>query len=505
MQQLDFRPLMKNVHAFAKAGGITIRNYQKPAVDAIVDSVMNRRGLHFVVEFPRQSGKNEIQAQVENFLLFRFMQSGGQIVKISPTWKPQSINAKQRFSRVAKANQITANFVTPSQGYQYLMGGEKTKIVFLSGEKNSNIVGNTADLLLEIDEAQDIDKNKFDKEIAPMAASTNATVVFFGTAWTNETLLHRERKFCEQQQQEDGIQRVYLLTCEDVFPEVPAYKNFVMAEIAKMGRDHPTIKTQYFSEEIDAESSFLKDAAVLMAGDHKQLEAPEPGKIYAMMIDIAGGEEENKAGIKLETDESQKRDATAITICEIDLSTLSTVKHGATWKTVKRYNWTGIPQEEQYARIEGLVRLWNPAQVCVDGTGTGMGLAAFIRNLVPEGHFIDFKFSLSSKSKMGWAWLGMVKTGRWKEYQPADRLQQIFYEQLKYCKYEVIPGPGNLMRFAVPDGTRNESGEYIHDDLIMSAAMAAVIEDKVGSGWIIPIETAIIPAADPLEEMRAGW
>ena len=192
--QYDFKALISNVHHFAKAGGITIRRYQTPAVDAIVDSVLNRKGLHFVVEFPRQSGKNEIQAQVENFLLFRFMPIGGQIVKISPTWKPQSINAKQRFERVARANQITEKFVQPSQGYQFKMG-EKAKIIFLSGEKNSNIVGNTADLLLEVDEAQDIDKTKFDKEITPMAASTNATIVFFGTAWTNETLLHRERKF----------------------------------------------------------------------------------------------------------------------------------------------------------------------------------------------------------------------------------------------------------------------------------------------------------------------
>lgn len=501
--QYDFKALISNVHHFAKAGGITIRRYQTPAVDAIVDSVLNRKGLHFVVEFPRQSGKNEIQAQVENFLLFRFMPIGGQIVKISPTWKPQSINAKQRFERVARANQITEKFVQPSQGYQFKMG-EKAKIIFLSGEKNSNIVGNTADLLLEVDEAQDIDKTKFDKEITPMAASTNATIVFFGTAWTNETLLHRERKFCEEQERQDGIRRVFLLTCEDVFPEVPAYKAFVMGEIAKMGRQHPTIKTQYFSEEIDAESSFIKDADILMAGDHESATEPAEGHIYAMMIDVAGGEEENKAGIKLETDESQKRDATAVTICDIDLSTLSGPKHGVTWRVMCRYNWTGLPQVEQYARIEGLVQKWNP-YVCIDGTGSGMGLSAFVRQLVPEERFVNFVFTMSSKSKMGWEWLGMVQTGRWKEYKNSDALQKRYFEQLKYCKYEVVPGVSNLIRFAVPDGTRNELGEYVHDDLIMSAAMSAVIEEKVGGNWVMPAETLVVQAADPLETIGSSW
>ena len=76
--QYDFRPLIANIHAFSKAGGITIRKYQSPAVDAIVDSVLNHKGLRFVVMFPRQTGKNEIQAQIENYLMFRFSEIGGE-------------------------------------------------------------------------------------------------------------------------------------------------------------------------------------------------------------------------------------------------------------------------------------------------------------------------------------------------------------------------------------------------------------------------------------------
>ena len=503
MPEYNFRELIGNIHRFAVAGGIRIRGYQSPAVDAIIDSVIHRKGLSFVVMFPRQTGKNEIQGQMENYLLFRFMKIGGSIIKVSPTWKPQSINAKQRLKRIMTDNQITSKIFRPAEGYQFLM--ERSKISFLSGEKNSNIVGATADLLLEVDEAQDVNIVKYDREIAPMAASTNATRAFFGTAWTSDTLLARERRLCEQEEDEDGIQRVFRLTCEDVFPEVPAYRNFVDEQIRKLGRNHPTIKTQYYSEEIDAESAFIKDAETLMAGTHEKQEDPETGKIYAILIDVAGGEEENKAGIKLETDENQKRDATAITICEIDLSTLTTIKHAPTWKVVCRFNWTGLPMSEQYARIEGLVNKWNPAYVCIDGTGTGMGLSAFVRQLVPEDRFINFIFSLSSKSKMGWAWLGMIQTGRWKEYKQRDALQARYFEQIRYCRYEGVLGPGNLIKFAVPDGTRNEQGEYVHDDLIMSAAMSAVIEEKIAGNWIAPAETLVVQAADPLEEMGNGW
>ena len=501
--QYDFRPLIADIHKFVRAGAISIRNYQKPAVDAIVDSVLHHRGLRFVVMFPRQTGKNEIQAQMENYLLFRFSEIGGQIVKVSPTWKPQSINAKQRFERVMTNNEITTRLARPSQGFQFVMN--RSKIIFLSGDPNSSIVGATADLLLEVDEAQDVGKNKFDKEIAPMAASTNATVAFFGTAWTNDTLLARERMDAERKQQEDGIRRVFRLTAEDVFPDVPAYKTFVLGEVAKMGRTHPTIKTQYFSEEIDAESSFIRDAEILMAGNHSRRENPESGEIIAIMIDVAGGEEENKAGLKLETNDTEQRDATAVTVCSIDLSTLSTIKHAVTWKVLCRYNWTGIPFEQQYARMEGLLNHWSPSVVCCDGTGIGAGMSAYVRALVGDEKFIDFTFSLQSKSRIGWAWMAMVQTGRWKEYNNSDKLQKIFFEQLKYCRYEVVPGPGNMIKFSVPDGTRNQNGDYIHDDLIMSAAMAAEIEDKIGTSWVQPADTLIVPAADPLEEWSGTW
>ena len=47
---------------------------------------------------------------------------------------------------------------------------------------------------------------KYDKEIAPMAASTNATRVFWGTAWSEETLLARELYSAKQIEALDGPQ-----------------------------------------------------------------------------------------------------------------------------------------------------------------------------------------------------------------------------------------------------------------------------------------------------------
>ena len=148
-------------------------------------------------------------------------------------------------------------------------------IHFLSGSPTSSIVGATANLLLECDEAQDIEISKWDKEIAPMAASTNATRVFWGTAWTSRTLLARELRAARLAEQQDGIRRTWVLTADEVGQEVPAYQKFVDEQIARLGRNNPLVRTQYFSEEIDCEGGmFPLGRRVLMLGSHAQQSYP---------------------------------------------------------------------------------------------------------------------------------------------------------------------------------------------------------------------------------------
>ncbi len=125
---------MKTVHKLLKqvlrdpalfaehAGGMRLRGYQQAASRAIVDSVVRREGRTFVVIFPRQSGKNELQAQLEAYLLLLCSTTGGEIVKVSPTWKPQSLNAMQRLERVLDYNVFTQGAWRKEQGYIYRLG-----------------------------------------------------------------------------------------------------------------------------------------------------------------------------------------------------------------------------------------------------------------------------------------------------------------------------------------------------------------------------------------------
>ncbi len=87
--------------------GIPFRPYQQEVADAIVKSIVNRLGLTFVVIFPRQSGKNEAQAHIEAWLLCLLSAQDIEIVSVSPTYKPQALNAMLRLQRCLDCNPFT--------------------------------------------------------------------------------------------------------------------------------------------------------------------------------------------------------------------------------------------------------------------------------------------------------------------------------------------------------------------------------------------------------------
>ena len=59
-------PAYAQIELFARElSGLTLRRYQRLVADTIIQSVLHSLGLSIVVIFPRQSGKNELQAQIE--------------------------------------------------------------------------------------------------------------------------------------------------------------------------------------------------------------------------------------------------------------------------------------------------------------------------------------------------------------------------------------------------------------------------------------------------------
>ena len=73
-------PMMRG----ALRNGCLLRSYQAEALRTIYIAVRKRRGGCYTVTFPRQSGKNETQAQLESAVMAANRHRGGAIIKLLP-------------------------------------------------------------------------------------------------------------------------------------------------------------------------------------------------------------------------------------------------------------------------------------------------------------------------------------------------------------------------------------------------------------------------------------
>ncbi len=487
-----------------------LRAYQLAPAQAILRSIFRGHGHQFAVMMSRQAGKNELAAQLEAYLLNLYQWRGGQIVKASPTFKPQTINSMLRLEEHLN-NDWNRGLWRRRGGYIFELGN--ARCLFFSADPTSNVVGGTASLLLECDEAQDVDQAKWTKDFDPMGASTNVTTAFFGTAWTADTMLAIQIQHLQRLQAKDRARRVFKVAADQVAHEVPAYGHYVDRRVATLGRNHPLIKTQYFLETIDAEAGmFPAQRQALMRGDHDRQHEPTPGHRYALLIDVAGEDEEAGDIQDRMLLQNPRRDATALTVVDVayDYGQLPT------YRTVDRKLWLGVAHTSLYQQLLALANHWHAVWVVVDATGVGAGLASFLakalgdfgdRDVPGLGHgpVIPVTFSRRVKSDLGWNFLGVVETGRYRDYVPDDaRETRQFWYEVGACQREVREGPNRSLKWGVWEAVAYDGLiAYGHDDLLISAALCAILDQQ---DWPGSAEGATVETRDPLEDIDdAAW
>ena len=473
-RQRAFNMLISDLRAFDVAlwPSKPLREYQLRVGARIVQAVLTGSGGQFCIVFSRQSGKDELLARVEALLLARYRLKGGSVVAATPTFKPQALVARRRLVSVAQNSPLHPN-LRSSEGYRVVCNA--ASVSFLSAGPDAQARGETADLLLVANEAQDISTERWDPVFSPMAASTNAPELTFGTPWLAGSLLSRQMRICE------GEDSLYMVPWREVAEEVPAYGEYVRRKIAQLGANHPFIRSEYELEELGAEGGlFPEQRRAQMRGVHARRREGEAGKVYALLLDVAGEDEDAPDEVGGQGRE-KRQDSTALTVVEVDTSTVKDPVVGLpTYRVVDRREWRGRKHTALYQQIIDLATsVWRARYVVVDATGIGAGLSSFLGERLgvydaaknPRGRVIPFVFSLSSKSKLGWAYLGCVESGRYKEYvddQAEDTRH--FWKQVEGVQHTVDEGPGRIMRWSVPSAKG-------HDDLVMSAALSAVLDE----------------------------
>ena len=438
-----------------------LRGYQEEAARAILDSVYGARGLTFSVEIARQGGKNELSAHLELLLMTLHMADGGSIVKCSPTFKPQTVISMQRLKD--RLEELGFNGMYHSEmGYIICLGAART--VFLSADEKSNVVGHTADVLLEVDESQDVSKEKYSKDFRPMGSAANATTVHYGTTWDDSTLLEEVKQLNLELEQKDGIRRHFRYDWQAVAKQNPEYRAYVESERERLGEQHPLFRTQYALLPIVGGGRLLSREQIAgMTGSHPRQKGPgQKGESYVAGVDVAGEHETDKAALLSASAPGQ--DSTVITIARVEVPPQPQFRPAQPrLKVVEHYSWTGTPHSQLFQQMLNALRAWSPARVCVDATGIGQPTASFLREQLGSHRVIPFTFTQRSKSDMGFDLLSVVNSGRLRIYQQdGSKEHRELMHQLEKARADYRPN--QTVNYYVD---RSEG----HDDFLMSLAL----------------------------------
>ena len=394
-------------------------------------------------------------------------------------------------------------------------------IIFLSGQPSANVMGATASILLEIDEAQDFKEDKFLREFLPMVAATNATIALFGTAWTSDSYLEHTRLENRRLEAVDGHRRNFAYPWSVVAQYVPSYRTHVLRVSAHMGASHPIIRSQYGLECLDSLGHLLSETQIAQIQlspsqppmplrqdelsprdplSHPVVEearelpterrqptaahtsspspsgaahtsSPSPSgrgqgeggafSSSANELYVAGidlsGEDEEAEDAVLRAREP-RRDSTAITIARVVWHNEAGLEEPHL-QVVHFYWWTGRKHRELVPQLIDLLKnVWRCQCVVVDATGVGAGISSLLFGALGGDVVHPFSFSAVSKSDLGYALLSAVNGGRLKVPTDPHDLQPP--PGLTHLPPSYVPRPSHQgVRGAMPPDSFERLGE----------------------------------------------
>ena len=297
-----------------------------------------------------------------------------------------------------------------------------------------------------------------------MASVTNATVVYYGTAWDDTTLLERAKQHHLELERSDGIRRHFEYDWQVVARSNPAYGRYVASERERLGEQHPLFLTQYCLKPISGGGRLFTPGQIAqLQGSHSRQRAPRAGETYVAGLDLAGGSVDDPS-LRTRTCSAATRDSTVLTIARAVFPEYGELAYDPRLEVVEHYVWTGEPHEHLLRRLADLLReVWQVRRLAVDATGLGETIARLLTVALGSQIVLPLKFSAVTKSRLGYELLAAVNTGRLKLYAGDGSLEHrhcIQELELAHAAYRA----NRTMNFFVEaaDG---------HDDYLISLAL----------------------------------
>ena len=462
-------------------------DYQIRVAEAIIYSCINGLGWYFVVMITRQAGKNEISAFIQQYLLLYGWFFGKPVsgVKFAPVHKPQVQASMDRLEGAATPDSgglagsvVTKALYRKSDGYKYHIGTprDSNKWAFLSINPRADVASQTAFTLLEGDEAQDIDANKWERDAQPMGSFNNATTVLYGVAWTKESFIYKglqQAYEMEARLEKELGYRPQLVFKIDANAVIASgndnYRKAFENQVARLGINHIAIQTQYLLNFVDSIGRFFdpEQVARLYANTERMRLGPDPKAVYIFSVDVAGQEEVPTTNDEVSVG-GHKRDGTALIIGEL--------QKGGTIIPVCMYQWVGKAHSEQRKQILAIIKHWGAIGGTVDATGIGEPLAYWLIEQLPSLEIEAYKFKAAgdeNKSKLGYLAYNFVQADLVKiPRRPTDDNQQAeLWDELKWQVENLIrvAKKQQSINYHVPQNAKpRREGHVPHDDLVLA-------------------------------------
>lgn len=175
---------------------------------AVIDSVLNGRGLTFSLEISSESEMLGISARLERFLMVITARSGGSSARVAPRFMPDTYPAMVELTRRLPAGWAAEGDRTVRFGL--------ARQLFISVDRPIPAAGATSrpDRLLEVAAAHRVDPDWFRTRVLPRTTrSRRLTTVYYGTSIAGQVSLQGESIYSQaarhhkELQSMDGIQR----------------------------------------------------------------------------------------------------------------------------------------------------------------------------------------------------------------------------------------------------------------------------------------------------------
>lgn len=506
------KTLLSDIAPFSKLVIKTpLRRYQIEPIRAILDSILYRKGHEFLLIFPRQSGKNEAVAQLLVYLLNLYQRIGGHIVYGA---KGDGIGMaierlEQRLENPWNAG-LWSKKVKPTRR---CLGN--AAVLFLSTHPQAAARGQTAHLLLVIDEAQDQIGSHIEAVFTPMRAAYNATALYIGTVKLTTDFLWQKKLQLERFTRGDGIQRVFIVSPDQVAAENPDYRAFLDHQVRTYGRHHPIVASEYFLEPINgAGGLFPERRRMLMKGTHPRQSSPRPGETYVAAVDLAG--EDEAATDPIAQLERPARDYTVATLFRVLWPPPSSYAPGPTYEAVDVWvdhgskHFADRPGQPSLAhRLAAWLQSWNVAHVIADESGVGLGMVSWLKAALGDSRVTGVNFAgAGKKAALGSLFVSLVETGRVRYWADQDDDSWWFFQQAAACTYELPPDGifDRDLRWGVPASHRSDTPtgpQPTHDDRLLSASLIAEL-DRLLRENRLPLgaaASAVLRGSDPMEHL----